>query len=413
MDQPDLNDTGSLLSLSSFKSLTRGLFVLCFVALSIRAGIRFACFRKLFVEDYLMILALGFMLANAVLCQLRMDLVYLVDAVGNGDIAQPPDFDPSLLRAVHAQLVNSIFCALGIWVVKYNFLIFFYRLGSKVRRYRIALWVVVAVTTACLGVALGTQDYLCTTSSIEFITTHCGASAGIKRQKNNTIVNTTLDVLTDVLIIVFPIVILWRVRIPLRRKIVLACFFGMVLLKVAITLVRVALTNSRLAQNMDWIWFWFTVEFVTGEYATPARFHLINYHSMQSLIKGSPAFFVACTASFRSLFTQLDRSRNGIPLENQANAARRPSISRSPKRRFQDTILNTILTLEGGAPNERDSYLLDTEPPSYRSSGDDRHESRWSGPTRAESDRAQSITDTSYTGARNNEARQISCADNI
>ncbi|KAK8059191.1 hypothetical protein PG996_009121 [Apiospora saccharicola] len=146
-----------------------------------------------------MILALGFMLANAVLCQLRIDLVYHVDAVRNGDIAQPPDFDRSLLKAVHAQLVNSIFCALGIWAVKYNFLIFFYRLGSKVRRYRIALWVVVAVTTACLRVALGTQDYLCTTSSIEFITTNCGASAGIKRQKNNTIVNTTLDVLTDVL----------------------------------------------------------------------------------------------------------------------------------------------------------------------------------------------------------------------
>lgn len=241
-----------------------------------------------------MIRALGLMLVNAVLCQIYMNPIYIVDAVGNGDIAQPPNFDQTLLKAVHAGLANSILCALGIWAVKYNFLIFFYRLGSNVRRYRIALWVVVAITTACLAVALGTQDYLCTISSMDFISTNCGAAAGIMRQKRNTILNTILDVLTDALskfiqnwmpvpflsrypimltnpsdlVVVFPSVMLWRVRIPFRKKIVLACFFGMVLLKVAITLVRVALTNSTLVQNMDWIWFWFTIEFVTGELAS-------------------------------------------------------------------------------------------------------------------------------------------------
>ncbi|KAK8029316.1 hypothetical protein PG991_006372 [Apiospora marii] len=254
MIQPDLSDTGSLLTLSSFKGLVWGLFALCFVALSVRAGIRLACFRKLFAEDYLMILALGLMLANAILCQIRMKQIYLVDAVGNGAVAQPPDFAQDLPKAVHAELANSLLCILGVWAVKYNFLMFFYRLGSHVRWYRIALWAVVAVTTASLAAALVCHSYLCTTSSEEFIAANCETAGGGGRLKN-TIVNTTLDVVTDVLS---------KVRLPLRKKIVLACFFGMVLLKVAIQLVRVALTNTRIAQNMDWVWFWFTVEFVAG-----------------------------------------------------------------------------------------------------------------------------------------------------
>ncbi|KAK8050965.1 hypothetical protein PG993_002350 [Apiospora rasikravindrae] len=271
MDQPAHHGTGSLQSLTAFKGVIWGLFALCFVTLSTRISIRLVCFRKLFVEDYLMIVVLGMMLANAILCQTRMDLVYLIDAVGNGDIDPTPSFNEDMPKALHAVLANTLLCVLGIWAVKYNFLLFFYRLGSNIRLFRIGLWVVVAITTACLAVVLGTTDYPCTTSPVEFLTTHCSTDEGIQRETRSTIINCTFDIFTDVLIIIFPISILWKVRIPLRKKLVLACFFGMILLTIAITLVRATVRHGRVAsintqaQNMDWVWFWFTIEFVTGE----------------------------------------------------------------------------------------------------------------------------------------------------
>ncbi|KAK8091271.1 hypothetical protein PG994_000776 [Apiospora phragmitis] len=230
MDQPDQNGAGSLQSLTAFKGVIWGLFALCFVTLSARASIRFVCFRKLFAEDYLMIVVLGMVLANAILCQIRMDLVYLIDAVGNGDIPPPSDFNEAMPKALHAVLANLLLCILGIWAVKYNFLMFFYRLGSNIRLFRMGLWVVVGITTACLAVVVGTTDYPCTTSSIEFLTTNCSTEEGIGRETSSTIINCSLDIFTDVLI---------------RHG-------------------RVASINTQ-AQNMDWVWFWFTIEFVTGE----------------------------------------------------------------------------------------------------------------------------------------------------
>ncbi|KAK7957253.1 uncharacterized protein PG986_006475 [Apiospora aurea] len=378
MDQPAHHETGFLQSLTAFKGVIWGLFALCVVALSTRISIRLVCFRKLFVEDYLMIVVLGVMLGNAILCQIRMDLVYLIDAVGNGDIDRPPDFREDMPKALHAVLANTLLCILGIWAVKYNFLLFFYRLGSKVRLFRIGLWVVVAITTACLAVVLGTTDYPCTTSPVDFLMTQCSTEEGIQRETRATIINCTFDIFTDVLIIIFPISILWKVRIPLRKKIVLACFFGMILVTIGITLVRATVRHGRVAsintqaQNMNWVWFWFTIEFVT-------------------------AFVVACTASFRSLFVQIDRSRNGSPLGNQANAARRPSTPRSPKRRPYDTLLNTILSLEGENERDRERYLLDSEPPPYQMSQDASYENRWSGQSKAETDRTRSIETSSFT----------------
>lgn len=74
----------------------------------------------------------------------------------------------------------------------------------------------------------------------------------------------------------FPIVILWNVRISLRKKIILTCTFGLVALTIAVTIVRGSVfggvyksfnKNRGKSMNMSWMWFWMLMEFAVGTYS--------------------------------------------------------------------------------------------------------------------------------------------------
>lgn len=128
-----------------------------------------------------------------------MDLVYMMESVGNGKIMPPPNFLEDVPKALHAVFANTFLCVVGIWLAKYNFLLFFYRLGSNIKPFRIFWWTVVAITTALLAVTIGTSEFKCTTSPVEEILTTCTSKHDIAREWRNSIINCTFDIFTDVL----------------------------------------------------------------------------------------------------------------------------------------------------------------------------------------------------------------------
>lgn len=92
----------------------------------------------------------------------------------------------------------------------------------------------------------------------------------------------------------FPIIILWNVRITLRKKLILSCTFGLVALTIAVTIVRGSVfggtykkfnANEMANLNPGWMWFWIFIEFAVGEslyrshdvsadqYSIPHRLH--------------------------------------------------------------------------------------------------------------------------------------------
>jgi hypothetical protein len=83
-----------------------------------------------------------------------------------------------------------------------------------------------------------------------------------------------------VVVICFPIVILWNVRVSLRKKLILSCTFGLVALTIAVTIVRGSISggiykmfdqNNIQNLNIGWMWFWSSFEFAVGK---SAKFHL-------------------------------------------------------------------------------------------------------------------------------------------
>ncbi|KAM4060202.1 hypothetical protein HRG_002192 [Hirsutella rhossiliensis] len=330
-----LQTTPPLVSQGVFHGLVWGGFVLCLVAFCFRAYVRIVCFRRLFVDDWLMMGVLVILLAADIVCQLGLGYMY--------DIADPdhipgPDFIPNTQSGLREFGASMILSYIGIWLIKLNFLLFFYRLGSRIRRYLITWWVVLVLTIACGAVELGIMQTKCMFGPILYIMTTCNLSSSMEATYTRFKVSCVLDVLTDAMIIGFPIFILWGVRISLGRKIALAGIFALVAFTIIVTIIRGSIfggvyqsidEHNLKAMNVSWIWFWFAIEF-------------------------NVSYIIACLVSFRALFTQRDRKANiqqerkipATPGTPEALKVRRSGFA-SRFKSMQNSLLDTCRTLEG------------------------------------------------------------------
>lgn len=158
----------SRLTADAGKGILWGGFGLCTAAFVCRIAIRVICFRRLFVEDYLMLAALILLLVTTTLSQLFAQSIYGLDNVSNGATPTPSNLEETSmdLRIFTALTVLSY---VGIWLVKLNFLLFFRRLGNHVPKYRITWWFVLAFNLAAGATAIGLVNYKYTISPTDLV----------------------------------------------------------------------------------------------------------------------------------------------------------------------------------------------------------------------------------------------------
>lgn len=77
------------------------------------------------------------------------------------------------------------------------------------------------------------------------------------------------DVITDALILSIPVIILWNVQIPWRKKVILFAVFSATILIMLISIIRITLTKGTQQQlvepGIDWIYLWSAAEMGTGK----------------------------------------------------------------------------------------------------------------------------------------------------
>ncbi|KAL2016803.1 hypothetical protein VTK56DRAFT_2972 [Thermocarpiscus australiensis] len=323
-----------------FYVLTWIFFGLCIVAFAIRAYIRYATFRRLVLEDYLMLFALALHSVEAVLVQLYVGHMYDVEAVENGDFSRiGPDFFPNAKKGFAALGACVNITMVGVLVIKLNFLIFFKRLGTSVRKFAIAWWAVTLFTIGGAIAQIGMQQFGCFFGSADYIfSDNCASEAALRRIFINAIFSAAVDALSDILILCFPIWILWGSGISLRKKLALTFVFSLVWLTIAITIVRGSVFHDQYSlaaagkgvqmQSATFTWFWFYMEY-------------------------SVAFLIACIVSFRSLFVQRANKSSAMREQQRRreeayrSALRRGQGWRAKLRQFHDGVLETCRTLEG------------------------------------------------------------------
>ena len=148
----------------------------CF--LIIRIYIRVRIFRRIYDDDFLVVLAWLILLTCAILWHVRrtLDLVYESFYTGYGGKQPSPYYIQHLtnwLRILFAELFLNI---IGLWCIKYAFLALFLRLGHNVKGQKLLWWIVFALTTAGLAISVGVCYYPCIFATFEFETSTCCTS---------------------------------------------------------------------------------------------------------------------------------------------------------------------------------------------------------------------------------------------
>lgn len=172
----------------------------CGLALFFRFLVRYACFRRLLPEDYLMVLALALLVARSVLLELHLGDIYALGRVEDASAVPGADFLGQLFRSTTTYGVAIVLDTLGFWVVKLNFLLFFYRLAHQIRSYLVFWWATLGVTLACGVVALALLPYECMFSTdLAVLVGHCAQFDTISDFYTRYIICVVMDVVTNLL----------------------------------------------------------------------------------------------------------------------------------------------------------------------------------------------------------------------
>ncbi|PSR75188.1 hypothetical protein BD289DRAFT_448016 [Coniella lustricola] len=303
------------LSQRAFDGLNWLFFSLSLVALAARLYIRVTVFRRLIAEDYLMLATLCLLVADEALGQRFSSTIYYFMGVSSGTTPFPATVDAlvkflneagAMLKALGSAI---IFFIAALFVIKANFMLFFRRLGHRTSNLFMPLWwAAFAVVMACgvVSLCMGVTTFRCLFNGLSYTLTQCETSAEQNRYFTYFRVTVALDIITDAIIIAFPIWILWGVRITTRKKVALGAIFSLVGLTIVATILRGAILTSVFEQsaagstiNIPWIWFWFHIELCIS-------------------------VIVACLVSFRSLFMH-NREQASSAAARRAAAMRRRS----------------------------------------------------------------------------------------
>ncbi|KAF6232725.1 hypothetical protein HO173_008939 [Letharia columbiana] len=247
----------------TFMGLAWGSVALTVLFFTFRIIVRLKVFGRLHADDGLVFFAWIVLLINTILWQFGQDALYENIAVSSGQLYPPP---PGFAHAAEQYLRRSVavivFFYTGLWSVKFSFLVFFKRLGHNVRNQRIVWWLVLAITLASYVTCLGTIEYSCLASSFMYIETHCAMTSGPVRYQRETLrSNMILDVVTDALIILVPINLLWKVQLSFRKKFALGGIFCITVIIMVFAIIR-AIVVSSYSQELDetWLYMWSSIE---------------------------------------------------------------------------------------------------------------------------------------------------------
>lgn len=251
-----------------------------------------------------MLLALAIHNAEAVLIQIYVRYAYELEEVQRGELPPGPDFFSHATKGFVALGTCVNLTIVGVMIVKINFLLFFRRLASHMRRFVIMWWLVLAFCVGGAIAQIGMQEFGCFFGSAEYIFgPHC--TSGMERILINATFSAVVDAVSDVLskfqtfsrqadgdksadnhdckVIGFPVAILWNTKISRKKKLILTILFCLVFFTIAITIVRGSIfhsiydaNNKKLGQlqSTTFTWFWFYTEFSAGMLRAVA----MNFH---------------------------------------------------------------------------------------------------------------------------------------
>ncbi|MCJ1431731.1 hypothetical protein MMC27_001086 [Xylographa pallens] len=335
-------------------------------------------FHRLSVDDGFLLAAWIMSLANASIWQAARKQLYLGVAVSSGQsVALPTDFFSEMQTFLRSLLGAYLIQFSTLWSVKLSFLFFFRGLGRNVKRQRIIWWIAIAFDLASFAVCIGTLDYLCLASSVEYIIEFCETTKTVNMEFLALRLSTALDILTDISIILVSTNILWNIQINLRKKLALVGICSLTVFVIFVAIIRVVVSTKDDALDLTWLILWGGVESSVGQSFIPVL------STGDPLREGANCFLhtaiiIACLASFRALYTRSENSAGSSnrqvrnkpsgtygQIHDKAALHQRQISDTLPLH--QQTMLSTVITSEAFKPfhfSSSEAALYDDMPAS-------------------------------------------------
>ena len=146
---------------------------LAFVLL--RVHVRLRVLKRLFDDDFLVILTWLILLSCTILWHVRNTLTLMYESfyVGYGKLIPSSYFVNHLTKWLRLIFSELLLAMLGLWCIKFSFLALFHRLGHNVRHQKFAWWTVLALTIAGLATSIGVCYYPCIFATYEYEISKC------------------------------------------------------------------------------------------------------------------------------------------------------------------------------------------------------------------------------------------------
>ncbi|KAH8423752.1 uncharacterized protein LDX57_001508 [Aspergillus melleus] len=222
---------------------------------STRIVIRMRRMNRLLADDYFVLLALAFLITNAALQTIQAPHLYYTALTPTG-----PEID------YHGnQYVRYEFAIIGLfwsvlWSIKGSFLALFWMLTEGLPRYRWACCGVGTFATAAYTVCWLLSALNCHPPQDYF---HFGECSKQNDQHSAFITicfSTTVDIITDIMIMAIGLSIIWNTGITRRQKLGFGVVFSLGLIIIAAAIVRAVLISGKAYSDIAGVAIWSVTE---------------------------------------------------------------------------------------------------------------------------------------------------------
>ncbi|KAK4168776.1 hypothetical protein QBC43DRAFT_106231 [Cladorrhinum sp. PSN259] len=304
------------------------------IFLSVRLYARVRGPRRIYWDDAFIILTALIILATAILWQMTADNMYYVMAV----VAGVRQYDGSDLLGDLARFLRGAAVAMTLYhislvTIKVSLLLFFRRIGEHQDRLRYVWWPVMVFTLATGVAMLANFQWSCFFGDYERIFLTCGQRDKITYNVVVVKINCALDVISDFMIMMIPVILIWNVRMRLAKKMAFVGLFSLTIITMIIAIVRAAGT-TRIWDKGEGYW---------------------SYLGLYNAIEACIATIIACLSAFPQLFVG---SRKPVYTPSQSRLDRLKGRSEGSSKTPYD--ISTTRAMGDGRGSEEDfKYISD------------------------------------------------------
>lgn len=141
--------------------------------------------------------AIAVQIANASVVQTHLGDIYEILRVQNGQVIPTPDFMDRMKRGLRAIFLSLFLNIVGLWIIKFNFMLLFYRLGHRIQSYLIIWRTAVVLVIGCGVATIGLIPYNCLLGSAQQLKVTCATSAIVQNNYIHYIASVVVDIFSD------------------------------------------------------------------------------------------------------------------------------------------------------------------------------------------------------------------------